>query len=153
MVTVSQLNLSAFPDSPYAAQLQRGYSNLRFGRQLELEYVRAHLLDSRILIRAACTLATLLALGRGLEQLAAGAERIGSLLAVGFVIAGSLLLTALAWSAAFERLFLPCARFVVPTRNALVAAYIAAAAAHGQLELLMILPVLLIGPFFFLGLR
>lgn len=47
MITVSQLNLSAFPDSPYAAELQRGCSNLRFGRQLELEYVRAHLLDSR----------------------------------------------------------------------------------------------------------
>ena len=153
MVKVSQLNLGAFPDSPYAAELQRGRSNLRFGRQLEQEYVRAHLLDSRIVIRAACTLATLLSLGRGVEQVAAGAERTGSLIAVGFVIAASLLLTAIAWSPVFERLFLPCARIVVPTRNALVAAYIAAAAAHGQLEMLMILPILLIGPFFFLGLR
>src|SRR6186713_2340204 len=118
MITVSQLNLSAFPDSPYAAELQRGGSNLGFGRQLELEYVRAHLLDSRILIRAACTLATLLALGRGVEQVVAGGERIGSLFACGFVIAASLLLTAIAWGSAFERLFLPCARIVVPARNA-----------------------------------
>lgn len=153
MVTVSQLNLSGFPDSPYAAELQRGCSNLRFGRQLEQEYVRAHLLDNRILIRAACTLATLLAFGRGVEQLVAGTERIGSLIAVGFVMAASLLLTAIAWSPAFERLFLPCARVVVPARNALVAACTAAAAAHGQLEMLMVLPILLIGPFFFLGLR
>lgn len=153
MITVSQLNLSAFPDSPYAAELQRGFSNLRFGRQLELEYVRAHLLDSRIVIRAACTLAALLGLGRCVEQLAAGPERTGSLLAIGVVMTASLLLTTLAWSAAFERLFLPCARIIVPARNALVAAYIAAAAAHGQLEMLMVLPTLLIGPFFFLGLR
>jgi diguanylate cyclase (GGDEF)-like protein len=49
-------------------------------------------------------------------------------------------------------MYLPWARIVVPLRNALIAAHVADAAARGQLEMLMALPIIIIGPFFFLGL-
>lgn len=153
MVTVSRLNLSAFPDSPYAAELQRGGPNLRFSPKLEAEYVRAHLIHSRTLIRVVCVLASLLAIFRGVEQAAAGSWNSTIPIGLGLVISGSIMLASIAWSPAFERLYLPWARIVVPIRNSIVAAHIAETAAHGQLEMLMVLPIVLIGPFFFLGLR
>lgn len=152
MIGGSKLGLGAVSDSPYAAELLHGPANLRFAPDVEREYVRTHLADSRVLIRVTCVLATLLALARGMEQATTGFVHDGSMIALCLVIAASLLLTSIAWSRAFEHLFLPYARVIVPVRNALAAACMAAAAAHGQLEMLMILPVVLIGPFFFLGL-
>jgi diguanylate cyclase (GGDEF)-like protein len=81
-----------------------------------------------------------------------GAQNGILLLGIALVAVSSVALTVIAWSPAFEDLFLPCAGVIVPTRNALIAIHIAAAAAHGQLEMLMALPIILIGPFFFMGL-
>lgn len=147
-----QQGLGTVPDSPYAAELLRGPSTLCFAPDVEREYLRVHLARNRVLIRVTCVLATLLGLGRGVEQVATGFVHGGALLGLAFVITTSLLLTVIAFSPAFERLFLPCAQVLVPPRNAVVAACMAAAAAYGQLEMLMMLPMLLIGPFFFLGL-
>jgi len=152
MVTELQLNLRALPDSPYAAELQRG-ANLRFSPKLEAEYVRAHLASSRTLIRVACVLAALLAILRGVDQAAASRWDGILLIDFGLVIGASIVLASIAWSPAFERLYLRWAGITVPVRNSIVAAHLAAAAAHGQAEMLMVLPVLMIGPFFFLGLR
>ena len=146
------LSLGSVPDSPYAAELLRARSNLRFAPDVEQEYLRAHLASNKVLIRVTCGLAALLGIGRGLEQLATGFVHGGSLLGLVFVIAASLVLATVAWTKAYERLYLPWARVLVPTRNTVVAACMAAAAAHGQPEMLMMLPILLIGPFFFLGL-
>jgi diguanylate cyclase (GGDEF)-like protein len=152
MVTMPPLSLSSFPNSPYAAELQRGCANLRFSPKLEAEYVHTHLMHSRTLIRVACVLAALLAILRGVELAVTGSWTSILLIDFGLVIAGSILLTSIAWSPAYERAFMRWARIVVPVRNAIVAAHIAVAAAQGQLEMLMVLPILLIGPFFFLGL-
>jgi diguanylate cyclase (GGDEF)-like protein len=153
MVTASQLSFSALPDSPYAAELQNGGPSLRFSPRLETEYLRAHLLHNRTLVRVACVLAALLAVLRCVEQVLVGSWDV--LLAASFavVIGGSVALAWIAWTPAFQRQFLPWARIMVPIRNVIVAAYIAKAAALGQLEMLMILPLMLVGPFFFLGLR
>lgn len=147
-----QQSLGTVPDSPYAAELLRGHSNLRFAPEVEREYLRAHLAKNRVLIRVTCVLGALLGVGRGVEQVATGFAHGNTLLGLGFVIAASLLLTAIAWSTAYEQLFLPLARVLVPARNVVVAACMVTAAAHGQAEMLMMLPILLIGPFFFLGL-
>lgn len=153
MVTVNRLNLSAFPESPYAAELQRGIASLRFGAKLEAEYVETHLMRTRTLIRVACVLAALLIILRGIEQAVAGAWNGRLPIDFGLVAAGSAILAGIAWSPAFERLYLPFARIIVPARTAIVAAHIAEAGARGHLEMFMVLPLLLIGPFFFLGLR
>jgi diguanylate cyclase (GGDEF)-like protein len=154
VMTLSRLSLTAFPDSPYAAELQRGSPSLRFtSPKLEGDYVRFDLMRSRMLIRVACTLAAVLALLRGVEQAVGGSWNGILPIDFGLVVSASILLASIAWSPVFERLFLPWALIVVPVRNSIVAAHIAEAAARGQLEMLMILPVLLIGPFFFLGLR
>jgi len=153
MVMVNTLNQSNSIDSPYAVELQRGCSKLRFPPALEAEYVRAKLLQSRLLIGVACLFATLLIGLRGLEQALGGYW--GGRLPVdfGLVFSGSLLLTVIVCSSAFERWFLYWAAVIVPIRNAIIAAQIAHSAAGGEMDLLMALPLLLIGPFFFLGLR
>jgi diguanylate cyclase (GGDEF)-like protein len=145
---------SPYSDSPYAVELQRGSPNLRFiDQKLEAEYVHADLINNRTLIRVACALAALLAMCHGVERAAAGSWDGILLIDLGLVISSSMLLLAIAWSPAFERLFPQWAQVIVPIRNSIVAAHIARAAAHGQLEMLMVLPVLLVGPFFLLRLR
>jgi diguanylate cyclase (GGDEF)-like protein len=153
-MTLSQLNLSAIPDSPYGAELQRGSATLSFGsRILETEYLCADLIRSRTLIRIACTLAVLLTVVRGVEQTVEGFWNGVVPIDFGLVFLGSLVLASIAWSPIFESRFLQWARIIVPIRNSIAAAYAAETAAHGHIEMLMVLPFLLIGPFFFLGLR
>lgn len=152
MAEGAPLNLAAVPDSPYAAELLRAQQDLQFSPEVEAEYVRTHLLGRRLLIRVTCTLAAVLVATRGVEQTTTGFLVGGPAIALAFVTIASVLLASLAWSSAFERHFLPFARVIVPIRNVVVAGCIAAAAADGQREMLMFLPALLFGPFFFLGL-
>ncbi|HEY4367606.1 MAG TPA: GGDEF domain-containing protein [Steroidobacteraceae bacterium] len=147
------MNLDTFPGSPYAAELQKSTRQLAFSPDMEAEYTHEHLLNSRALIRVACVLAAALVILRVAEQIAEGVWGGMTLLVFALVTFSSIALASIAWSPAFERLFLPWAQIIVPIRNAIVAAQVAEAASHGQLEMLMVLPILLIGPFFFMGLR
>ena len=120
-MTLSQLSLSAIPDSPYGAELQRGSASLSFGSQtLEAEYLRADLIRSRTLIRIACTLAALLTVFRGVEQAIEGFAGGVFPIDFGLVILGSLVLASIAWSPIFESRFLQWARIIVPIRNVIV---------------------------------
>jgi diguanylate cyclase (GGDEF)-like protein len=124
-----------------------------FAPGLECEYTRSILIQNRTLIRAACSAAALLAILRCIEQVRGGMSGNASGIALGLILVGSGLLAALAWSASFERFYLPFARIIVPLRNVMVGAIVAGAAAAGESDMLMMLPLALIGPFFFLGLR
>jgi diguanylate cyclase (GGDEF)-like protein len=152
VTTVPRLDLSTFPDSPYAAELQRESPWLRFAPPLEAEYLRARLLSNRLLIRVACLFSAALTFVRAVEQFHASIRDATILIGLALGISSSIALAAIAWSDSFERLYPMWARVLVPARNALVAIQVAAAAAYGQPEMLMALPIALIGPFFFLGL-
>ena len=153
MTTAATLDLGALADSPYAQQLRRGVSHVRFDATLESEYRRARLLESRVLVRVACVFSMVLALLRGIDQVYEGTWNVIPLIGLAIVSVGSTALAAVAWSSWYESMYTQWARILVPTRNMVVAAQIAAAAAHGQLEMLMVLPLALVGPFFFMGLR
>jgi len=152
VTNVSRLDLSTFPDSPYAAELQRVSSKLGFAAPLEAEYLRNRLSNSRTLIRVASVLTALMAVCRGIEQIWLNAWSVLPLLALSLVIAGSVALAWIAWSPEFEERYLQWAQSIVPLRNALLAVQMANVAAQGQPEMLMLLPITLIGPYFFLGL-
>ena len=152
VITAPPLDLSTFPDSPYAEELQRDSPKLRFAPVLEAEYLRTRLLESRTLIRVASLFGVGLTLIRGIEQASEGVANLPFLVGFALVIAGSLALAGIAWSSLFEHLYPRWARIIVPSRNAIIAVLIARTAAHGQTEMLMVLPITLIGPFFFLGL-
>jgi diguanylate cyclase (GGDEF)-like protein len=146
------LDLSSCADSPYAAELPRASPRLRFAPAIEAEYLRERLLESQRLIRIATVAALGLTLLRGLEQLYAGFWNTSCGIAFLVSALGSLVMALLAWSSRFERLYPTWARLIVPVRNGVIGVQIALALAHGQSEMLILLPVTFIGPFFFLGL-
>jgi diguanylate cyclase (GGDEF)-like protein len=152
MVALSRPNPSVLSPSLYAAELRRGATAGAFAPQLEAEYLRARLMGNRALIRVACALGVVLIALRVLEQTVGGSWDAGKLAGVGFVLVTSAALALIAWTGWFERSYLPAARFVVPIRNAVGAVCIARAASQGETELLMVLPLMVLGPFFFLGL-
>ena len=101
MITAPRLDLSTYPDSPYAAELQRDPPAMRFAPDLEAQYRRNRLLDSRTLIRVAAILGVVLTVARGVEE---ACERIWSpslWAGIVFVIACSIILASIAWSARF----------------------------------------------------
>jgi diguanylate cyclase (GGDEF)-like protein len=153
MGSPSPFDPSSFPDSPYAAELQRDPTHLRFSPRLEREYTRSKLMEERTLIRVVAIITSVIGLVRGAEL----GFRIAwsTLLLVDFsvVVLGSVVVAVVAWSSSFDRHYLPWARIIIPIRSAIMAAHIAQAAAHGQTEMLMALPLMLIGPFFFFGFR
>jgi diguanylate cyclase (GGDEF)-like protein len=152
MVPVPRPDLNAFLDSPYAAELQRGVGNRYSSAKLESEYAQARLSDARTLIRVAALLTVLVTAIRGAEQ-AIGESWNPALGAhVAIILSISVVLAAIAWSPLFARLYLPVAQIGVPVRNTIAAIPIAGAAAHGHVEMLMVLPLLALGPFFFAGL-
>jgi len=141
------------PSSQYAQELSRGVASRSFGAPLEAEYLRKRLAEDRTLIRVASVLALVIASIRGAEQILSQAW--GSFEFPQFVagMVCSVVLTAIAFSPWFGRLYMPVAQVFVPIRNTLVAIVVASTAAGGRIEALMLLPLLVIGPFFVHGLR
>jgi diguanylate cyclase (GGDEF)-like protein len=149
----TRTDLATFPNSPYAAELQRGGGSRAFSPAIEAEYVRTHLRDNRALIRAAAALAALTTAARVVDRLVLDDVEPSSLIFMSIVLAMSALLAGVAFSGAFERSYLRVAHFVVPIRNLIAAVGIVQTAAQGELEVLMVVPLLVLGPFYFTGLR
>jgi diguanylate cyclase (GGDEF)-like protein len=146
-------SLEGPPDSPYAAELRKARPTERFAPAMEADYLRAFLRDNRALVRLSCTLAVLFIALRGFEVLIGSTVGASSLPVFLGVLAASLVLAWFAWSRSYESHYLPWAQILIPVRNSLVAAQLVRVAAHGQLDVLMLLPLLLVGPFYFMGLR
>ena len=153
MVSLRSPDFSVFPESPYAAALRNGLQASHFDPVMEEEYQQARLQDSRTLIRAACTLGVMLVGLRAGERLVIGTWHEPVVITLLVLLLATVALAALAWSPLFHRAYEPLARVIVPARNAIAAIPIAAGAAAGQFELLLFLPLMVVGPFFFLGLR
>jgi len=145
-------SLEGLHDSPYAAELRKARPAARFAPRMEADYLRAFLAENRPLVRLSTTLAVLFIVLRGLENVL-GSAVARSLPVFLSVLASSLALAWLAWSHRYERHYLPWAQVLLPLRNSIVAAQLIRVAAHGQLDVLMLLPLLLVGPFYFMGLR
>jgi diguanylate cyclase (GGDEF)-like protein len=143
----------ALSSSPYTQELERGVASRSFGAALEGEYQRSRLAEDRTMIRVASVLVLVIAGTRGAEQILnqvwGGAEF--AQFVVGMVF--SVVLTGVAFSPWFARVYMPLAQVLVPTRNALVSITVGSTAAGGHIESLMLLPLLVIGPFFVHGLR
>jgi len=124
-----------------------------FSAELEAQFRRLQLAENRTLIRVVSLVALLLAAVRGGDQILLGSWTPLQLAIFGVVMAGSVLLAGIAWSPWFQRLYLPCAQVLIPLRGSLIALMVEGVAARGQLETLMLLPLLMVGPFLVFGLR
>jgi len=151
MLSTSRLDLGTLPGSPPAAGHEAPPRLIT--PALEAEYQRSRLLSSCTLLRATSVLAVGVMLIRALVLVLRGPRSALLLVDFGLVILASLALAVITWSALYERHYLPWARMVVPLRNAIVTFHVVAAAASGEVEVLMALPVMLVGSFFFFGLR
>ena len=152
-MTMSPPSLEGLNDSPYAAELRKARPAARFAPAIEADYVRSFLRDNLALVRLSCTLAVLLIALRGLEALTGSTGGQSSAAAFALVTAASLVLVWLAWSRHYERYYLPWAHILIPARNGIIAAQLVRVVAHGQLDVVILLPLLLIGPFYFMGLQ
>jgi diguanylate cyclase (GGDEF)-like protein len=146
-------NITTLTNSPYSAELSRGVAGRPFRPELEKEYLRTRLAEDRTLIRVASMLVLLIAVSRGAEQILANAWTPFELAQYGVSLIASVVLAAIAFSPWFETVYLPVAQVLVPIRNPLVAVTVAGVAVAGRLDALMLLPLLVIGPFFVHGLR
>lgn len=149
-------------DRPYpsavTAQRRPAEREVRFEPALEAQFTASRLRDSRMLVRMACLLGLLVTLLRLADAAASDADR--TALFAGFMsvvpaiaLITSLVLTALAWSPLFGRWYLPLATMLVPVRGTAAGVAVAVLATRGHHELLMLLPVMMLSPFFFLGLH
>ncbi len=141
------------PDSPYAAELRKRPAGARFAAPVETEYLRNRLREDRAVVRLTNTLALVLLALRGAESAGAAGGAPMTLMAFTAALASTVVLVWLAWTRSYEQRYLPWADVLVPLRSCLIAAQSIRIAAHGEIEILMLLPMMLIGSFFFLGLR
>ncbi|HET9863986.1 MAG TPA: diguanylate cyclase [Steroidobacteraceae bacterium] len=158
MTAKSRLHLHAQAEPACSTQVQDAEPPMRFEAQLEVEYVRARLQHGRTLVRMACLLALLVVCLRIVElALTDGRQRLAAqpyvLIFPLVVFSASVLLAWFAWRPSFPRRYLPFANYAVPMRNVFAAAALAAMAARGQVALLIVMPAMVLGPFFFLGLH
>jgi diguanylate cyclase (GGDEF)-like protein len=141
-----------------AGPLQGVDPTARFEPELEAEYIRFRLLERRTLVRMACVLGLVIT---GLRISEIAVLETGSLASLDrflllfplVALSTSILLAWFAWSPSYTRRYLPLANFAVPVRSMVAAVAIAAVASLGQVELLMLLPAMVLSPFFFLGLH
>jgi diguanylate cyclase (GGDEF)-like protein len=141
------------PDSLFAEQLRHCDPSRPFPPELEAEYERCDLAGNRGLIRTICTCAAILAVEHSGVQLVAGSGGAVLYAELGAIVAISLVLGVLAWDASLERRYRPWANVLVPLRGTVVVAHLVDLAAHGAVVFLMTLPVMVVGAFFFLGLK
>lgn len=127
-----------------------GHVARTFPKALEAEFIRGRLRSQLTLIRVSCALGALLAGLRWIDQVLSGYVGWPETLAP--IIAASVVLLIAICTSHWERTYPPVATVLVPVRNVFVSLGTAAAAAAGQPELLMVLPLAIVGPFFFLGL-
>ena len=142
----------AVPPTP-APDPSHGPTGRAFTAALEAEFGRLQLAENRTLIRVVSLVALLLAAVRGADQILLGTWTQLQLGLFGIVLVASVVLSAIAWSPWFQRLYMPCAQVLIPLRGSLIALMVAGVAARGQLESLMLLPLLMVGPFLVFGLR
>jgi diguanylate cyclase (GGDEF)-like protein len=158
MTAKPHLHARANPGPACSTQVQEAEPPMRFEAELEAEFVRARLQNGRTLVRMASLLALLVVCLRIAELVVTGdglrTDAHPSVILVPMIVFSTTALLAwFAWRPSFLRRYLPFANRAVPVRNVFVAVAVAGMAARGQVELLIVMPAMVLGPFFFLGLH
>ena len=148
----SPIDLSQFPDSPYAEELRAGVARLRFAPTLEAAYRRLHLERAHVRARAWSVLSALFSVAFTVQQVRLhGATHPVSVLHY-FYVPMALLLAWLPWSRLYQSHYLPFAQIALPVIAGLTAPLSAQAAAEGRYEVLIMAALQIVGIFEFTGL-
>jgi diguanylate cyclase (GGDEF)-like protein len=153
MALPERIRVEDFPHSPYARELARGVSRLRFSKRLERVYLGVHLSRMRVRVRLWFTLVAAMSLGDAILLLTgrpsaypppAWPKELADI--------ASLILAALVWSRWYTRIYPRLAPVLMPVLAFAVAEGVAHGYAAGQGELLAVLPLTILALFFFTGL-
>jgi diguanylate cyclase (GGDEF)-like protein len=148
----SAIDLSQFPDSPYAEELRSGRPRLRFAAALEPGYRRRHLERVHWRARTWGVVSAFFAVAFTLVQLGKlGLSHPISLLHYG-IVPLALAVAWLPWSRFYQTHYLAIAGVVAPVVSLLTAPFSAQAAVEGRYEVLVLLPLQIVGLFEFAGL-
>jgi diguanylate cyclase (GGDEF)-like protein len=152
MAQRSAVELSQFPDSPYADELRAGVSRLRFAPALEAAYRTLHLARAKLRARTWGVLSAFFAVLFTVVHV----EQLGPLHPVSLLYYAltsvALLLAWLPCSRFYQSHFLPVAQYAYPLVACLTAPFSAEAAAQGRYVVLMQFALQIIGTFEFSGL-
>ncbi len=148
-----RIRVEDFPHSPYARELVRGVSRMRFSKRLELIYRGVHLSRMRVRIRLWFTMMGFIALMDVGLRLSGGPNPFvpptwPQLMSDG----ATLILAPMVWSPWYTRFYLPLARLLVPVSAAGMAISVGVDFMHGHLQQLVLLPITILAVFFFTGL-
>jgi diguanylate cyclase (GGDEF)-like protein len=152
-------NRNDFPASLFERELGRGDTGLRFGAELEPQYLLQHLQHVRLRVRLWCTFLAVVGLGfslafvlplLGLPGIAVGRPGLWAHFLVSCPCAT--VLVWLAWSRRYLRLYLRLARVIVPIYGATSVLFSVQAMALGRVDELATVEVLLVAPYLFAGL-
>ena len=146
------IDLSQFPDSPYAEELRVGAARLRFSPALELSFRRLHLERTRLRTRVwGGVTAFFSVMVTGVEMLTTGLLHPISLLHY-VLLPLALLVAWLPWSRFYQSHYITIAGTLTPIICALTAPFSAQAVAEGRYEVLILLALQVVGIFQFTGL-
>ncbi len=152
---IGEFDTPKSPHSPYAAELQRGPVLLRFPPNLEREFRRAHLERVRsgtriwqlaLLLLSLMSAALLFFAEDGLRL------NLDSVMTLAVLLPACLLMTAMAWSPAFDRWYLPVASVGSAFVAVASAVLIASEMVSGRSEALAFLTTNMMATFFLVGL-
>jgi diguanylate cyclase (GGDEF)-like protein len=157
---VSPENINSVSDSPFLQELGKGDVGLRFGPDLEPQYLLHHLQQVRLRVRVWFTFIAALNLSYSLINLAMalfsgpGNRALISAVVLRIVLSTPSALTMLwlVWSGKYLRLFIPWARIIVPLYGAVSGVFVAEAMLSGRPEELTSMVIFVVAPYFFAGL-
>lgn len=148
----SSLDLSQFPDSPYAAELRAGVSRLRFAPVLEAAYQQLHLARVHNRARWWGILSAFFAIVFTINKV----RTLGPLHPISlwhyFVAPLAMLVAWLPWNRYYKSHYLRIAQIALPLLAVLTAPFSAQAAAEGHYDVLMQSALQIVGIFEFSGL-
>ncbi len=151
MALPARFDLDDIYDSPYAHELRRGMSLLRFAPALERQYVRTHLIRVRLRVRVWVLLGLgLAALYTAIHVSQAGIYNLGALLCAA-LLALDLVAVWVAFGPHFERSYLRFAWLYVPLSGCAATLFITQAVSAGRFEQLVLLATTLVSVFFLSG--
>jgi diguanylate cyclase (GGDEF)-like protein len=147
------LEHESFPDSAYARELRRGFSDLRFTPALERAFQAFQLERARTRVRFFQLALGLLAVAAAVDLTVLDAVPFGEVALgwLGVVIPACLALALTSWSRFYERLYLPAARLLLPIIATVSAFGVADRRIGGHLDLFYFLTSFSIAVFFLGG--
>jgi diguanylate cyclase (GGDEF)-like protein len=148
----SAIDLSQFPDSPWAEELRRGVSRLRFVPPLEAAFRQVHLRRAHIRTKAWGLVTAFFGIAFTLEKIRTEGLLDPVTILHYALLPVSLLAAWLPWSRFYYSHYLPFARFSIPIVSTLAAPFSAQAVAQGHLEVVTMVTLQIVGIFQFTGL-